>query len=128
MKNETEIWLQYSDENLNSARILLESHLYNPCLHNAQQSVEKALKAVLIETSIKLVRTHDILELKLLLSKNGIDIDITDDECDLLNSIYIPSKYPVGGALPDYDPEYIVCNEVISIAEKVYSNVLDQFS
>ena len=32
MKNETKLWIEYADENLLSAKILLDSHLYNPSL------------------------------------------------------------------------------------------------
>ncbi len=39
----------------------------------------------------------------------GIKIDLTEDECDFLNSIYLPSKYPIGSALPDYDPGIEIC-------------------
>ncbi|NOY59841.1 MAG: HEPN domain-containing protein [Calditrichaeota bacterium] len=52
MKDETKIWLDYSKENLNSAKVLMESKLFNPCLQNVQQCVEKSLKALLIEKSI----------------------------------------------------------------------------
>jgi uncharacterized protein (UPF0332 family) len=34
MKDETKLWLNYSKENLDSAKILLESKLFNPCLQN----------------------------------------------------------------------------------------------
>jgi hypothetical protein len=34
MKDETQIWLRYADENIQSARILLENNLFNPCLQN----------------------------------------------------------------------------------------------
>ncbi|NIR51106.1 HEPN domain-containing protein [candidate division KSB1 bacterium] len=61
MKDEAKIWLDYSKENLESAKVLLSSDLFNPCLQNAQQSVEKALKAVLIQISVPLKKTHDIL-------------------------------------------------------------------
>ena len=49
MKDEAEIWFKYSKENFESAKILLKSSLFNPCLQNVQQSIEKALKAVLVE-------------------------------------------------------------------------------
>ncbi len=70
MKKETKIWFKYSQENFDSANILLKSKLFNPCLQNVQQSVEKALKAVLIEKDIIFKKTHDILKLKILLNKN----------------------------------------------------------
>ena len=43
MKKETKRWLEYANENLQSAEILLDSHLYNPTLQNIQQTIEKYL-------------------------------------------------------------------------------------
>ena len=34
MQEETKNWLTYSEENLEAAKVLLESELYNPCIHN----------------------------------------------------------------------------------------------
>jgi HEPN domain-containing protein len=128
MKDETKTWLKYAGENLESAKILLSSKLFNPCLQNVQQSVEKALKAILIEKEIKFKRTHDILEIKHLLLDHNIKIDLNDDDCDFLNSIYLPSKYPVGSALPDYEPDDEICRDAINIAEKALLSTRELFS
>ncbi len=63
MKDETKLWLKYSEEKLQSAKILFKNRLFNPCLQNVQQCVEKALKAILTEKLVALKKTHDILEL-----------------------------------------------------------------
>lgn len=123
MKNETKIWLNYARENLESSKVLLDNNLYNPCLQNIQQAVEKALKAIFIEKAINLKRTHDLLEIKYILQKNNIEIDISDDDCDFLNSIYLPSKYPVVSVLAEYDPDEEVCQDAINIAERVLESV-----
>ncbi|MBW2100751.1 MAG: HEPN domain-containing protein, partial [Deltaproteobacteria bacterium] len=44
MRDETKTWLTYAEENFKSSKILLKNKLYNPCLQNVQQTVEKALK------------------------------------------------------------------------------------
>ena len=75
MKDETKQWLGYGDENLKSAKVLLESKLFNPCLQNAQQAAEKMLKAVLVEFSIKFKKTHSINELAMMLAENHLDIN-----------------------------------------------------
>jgi len=116
LKDETKMWVRYSAENFDSANILLKSGLYNPCLQNVQQAVEKALKALLIENDIQFKKTHDILELKMLLKKKNIEIDLSDEDCDFLNSIYLPSKYPIGSVIPDYNPDDSVCTEALTIA------------
>ena len=131
MKEETKIWLNYARENLDSSEILLENKLYNPSLQNAQQTVEKTFKALLVENEIDVKRTHDIFELNLILIKSYIIISISEEECDLLNSIYIPSKYPLGSVLPDFEPDEIICKKVFEIASRVFSEakkILEQKS
>ncbi len=70
MKDETKIWMKYADENLKSARLLLDGSLFNACLQNIQQSVEKSLKALLVEFSIKLIKTHSIGKLTAALAEH----------------------------------------------------------
>lgn len=123
MKNETLIWYHYALENLESARVLLENQLFNPCLHNIQQTIEKALKAVIIEKSIKFKITHDILELKELLAQHKIEIDLSDKEYDFLESIFQHTQYPSENAAPDSHPDEQVCNKTLSIAKKVIASV-----
>ena len=41
MKKDTELWLEYAEENIKSSEVLLNSSLFNPCLQNVQQAVEK---------------------------------------------------------------------------------------
>lgn len=123
MKDDARNWIKYADENLKSAKLLLKAGILNPCLQNAQQSVEKSLKALLIENSRKLQKTHSINELMSILSGNGININISEAECDLLDSIYLPSKYPLGSSLPDFEPNAEICAECISIAERIFSDV-----
>jgi len=67
MKDEALLWVEYAEENYQSARLLLEQRLFNPCLQNVQQSVEKALKAVVVNNSISFCKTHDVLEINNLL-------------------------------------------------------------
>ena len=119
MKDETQTWLKYANENLRSAKLLLESNLFNPCLQNIQQAVEKWLKALIVESSLKPKKTHSINILRNTLVASGIGIDITEDECDLLDSIYLPSKYPLGGILPDFEPDMEICERCIAIADRI---------
>lgn len=123
MKDETKIWLDYAKENFQSAKILLASELYNPCLQNVQQCVEKALKALMIENSIKLKKIHSIAQLKKILNDKDIKVDISDEECEFLDSIYLPSKYPIASVLPYYQPDAEICNQGISIADTVLKSV-----
>jgi len=128
MKDEARIWFNYAGENLKSAGVLLKSSLFNPCLQNVQQCIEKAIKALLIENNIQPKKTHDIYELNLLLNKNKMHIDISEEECDLINTIYLPSKYPLGSALPDFEPDYNFCSNVFEIAKRVFTDIENQLN
>jgi len=120
MKNDTLLWLKYAEENLESARILSENGLYNPCLQNIQQAVEKFLKALISEKDIPLVKTHSITELHNTLKRNDIIIDLSEEDCDFLDSIYLPSKYPVSSVLPYYEPDQSICDSGLEIAANVF--------
>ena len=123
MRDETKIWLEYANENLASAQVLLDHGLFNPCLQNAQQAVEKMLKALLIESGGKARRTHSIAELITVLAQAGWNTGVTDDEADLLDSIYLPSKYPLGSVLPDFEPDREICARCIDIASRLRESV-----
>ena len=123
MQEETKRWLAYSEENYEAAKILLESELFNPCLQNVQQSIEKAIKSLFIEEILPFKKTHNILELKAILEQNEIVLDLTDDDCDFLDSIYLPTKYPIGSAIPIFYPDKDLCKNSIMLAEKVMNNV-----
>lgn len=119
MKDDVRLWLTYATENLNSAKILLAQNLLNPCLQNVQQCIEKYLKALLLEKANTLRKTHSITELVRLLADYQVNIELTDEDCDLLDSIYLPSKYPLGGVLPDFEPDVALCRQCIALAERV---------
>ena len=118
MQDETKSWLAYSEENLEASEVLFERGLFNPCLHNIQQAIEKALKSLMIENVIQFKKTHNIMELKTILAKNGISIELTEDECDFLDSIYLPTKYPIGSALPHFYPDKEICTNSIALANE----------
>ena len=127
MKKDTNAWLVYAEENLASAEILLQSRLFNPCLQNVQQSVEKFLKAVIIEKAAGLTRTHSIRQLSENVINLGIYVSLSDDDIDLLDSIYLPSKYPAFSVLPNFMPNEEICRHCVSIAMTVKADVLRAF-
>lgn len=123
MKDETRVWLSYANENLAAAKILLEQDLYNPCLQNVQQSIEKSLKAILLEKVHSQRKTHSITELIRILHEHQINLSLTEDECDLLDAIYLPSKYPLAGVLPDFEPDVSLCRQCVILAVRVAEQV-----
>jgi HEPN domain-containing protein len=125
MKDEAKKWLEYADENRAAAELLLHHGLFNPCLQNVQQAVEKMLKALLLESGGEIKKTHSIGELAMLLSERGLSVPLDADECDLLDSIYLPSKYPLGSALPDFEPDQAVCDQCVGIMSRLRQAVAE---
>ncbi len=119
MKDETHTWLSYADENLDVAELSLAHGHLNACLQNAQQAVEKYLKAMIVEYNLEFRRTHSIRELLGLLAARGVVLSVSEDEMDLMDSIYVPSKYPVYSALPQALPDPAICGDALSVAHKV---------
>ncbi|MBF0102748.1 MAG: HEPN domain-containing protein [Desulfobacterales bacterium] len=132
MKNETRKWLNYAAENLKAAYIAFDGNLYNVCLQNIQQSVEKNLKVLILEKANveeydelprEEYRTHNTRRLLNFIDKIGIIIDISIDDCRMIDQIYIPSKYPTGSAWPDYEPDQTLCYQCLDIAKRVDMSV-----
>jgi len=123
MKKETAHWPSYAYENIEVSRLLLSSGFFNPCLQNLQQAIEKTLKAAMIEREVGLRKSHSIQELSNILKADGLDPKISEDECELIDSIYISSKYPVGSVLPDFEPDESICKDCMRIGERVYDSI-----
>lgn len=115
---DADLWLAYAQSNHQVAILSLESSLFNPCLENAQQAVEKALKTIVVHRRLPLKRTHSIRELVAMLNQAGFHVPVNEDECDLLDSIYLPARYPLDSALPLSMPDATVCRNCLDIAER----------
>lgn len=124
MSGDADQWIAYADENLAIARLALEGGYYNACLQNVQQAVEKYMKAVLLGRGLSLQKTNSISTLNDLLANDGMRVMLSEEDCILLDSIYMPSKYPFGSALPDFNPDEQICRECIQIAENVRATIM----
>ena len=78
---------------------------------------------MIVERDFEFRRTHSIRELLGLLSNQGITLNISNDEMDLMDTIYLPSKYPIYSALPNALPEPEICKDAMKIAEKVRDSI-----
>jgi HEPN domain-containing protein len=104
MRKEAEEWIKIASEELQSAEYLFERLLFRMVCYHAQQTVEKVLKALLVEHEIDFPRTHNILDLRNAVKSLGYKIRLTDGDAIFLNSIY-RTRYPSDlGLLPSGEP------------------------
>ena len=97
---ETQHWLRYAHEDLAGAETLLEQRVVVPrhICWLAQQSVEKALKAILVFLALDFPRRHDLDALRNLVPE---DWQVTTAHADLaaLTEWAVEARYP--GDWPD---------------------------
>ena len=110
-------WLKRAKSNLARARAgkISEDVLYEDLCFDAQQAVEKALKALCVKHGIKLIKVHDISYLMELLGGVGIKIPKSLQKARILTDYAVETRYP-----GDYVPVDVEMYEgALKIAEKV---------
>jgi HEPN domain-containing protein len=116
--NQAEEWLKRAKSCLTRSKIgSAEPYVMREDLcYDAEQAVEKALKAFCISKGVKFPKTHDIGYLLDLLTNEKIKYPSEFDEARILTDYAVETRYP-----GDYDPvtesEY---KKARDIAEKVY--------
>jgi HEPN domain-containing protein len=119
MSDEARVWIRYAQDNLHVAELCLDHGLFNPSVQNAQQAVEKSLKAMSVAAEIPIEKTHNVSRLVWILAEKGTKVPISQEECELLDSVYLPSKYPVVSVLPDFEPDHRLARQCLDLARKV---------
>ncbi len=127
MKKQTDKWIKYAEDDLGISRNLFENTIfYNGCIYHCQQCMEKILKALLIELNIKIVKSHNLdIIFDKLPEKIKNEINISNEELQAFNEIYISSKYPVDiGQLPFGNPQKSDAEYFMKITEKTFREVM----
>ena len=108
-------WLKSARSDLALALADVEGTLLEAHCYHAQQAVEKALKAVMIDRDIFFPYTHNIADLLDILAENGIFVDVDPGIANRLTEYATVTRYP---GLPDpvTADEYLVA---IDIAQRV---------
>jgi HEPN domain-containing protein len=94
---ETLRWLHYAQEDLRTGERLLADR-DSPPRHAcwlAQQSAEKALKAILVFLQIDFPKTHDLNALRLLVPE-GWNVNVPNPELAALTEWAVEARYPGG--------------------------------
>ena len=120
MSNE---WLKASKIDLDSIEYIIHvEHLTPVVAFHAQQSVEKALKALLNQHNVKIPRIHSLNKLFKLV-EDYLQID-GFQLIDMLDDLYIESRYPGDmGLLPYGQPRLQDAKEFYSFAKEIFEKV-----
>jgi HEPN domain-containing protein len=122
MNNHVKEWLRQSDEELRTARYLLDGNFYRSACYHAEQSIEKFLKAHLIAKGWDLEKTHSIRRLLAIAEDNRLLFDIEEADIVFIDSIY-RGRYPgEAGLLPHGEPD----SEDAERAIKIVSHLLQR--
>jgi HEPN domain-containing protein len=127
MKKGTKEWLAFAERDLEAARILVENeYVSNAVLFHCQQCVEKCLKAVLEENGIPVPHIHSAVKLHSLLKEASPEsLLMTEDDLDLVDAVYIDTRYPSGiGLLPSGFPTKEDAQELLKIAEAIHAETV----
>jgi len=123
MKKATHAWLEFAHRDLEAARLLLgNEYVSNAVLFHSQQCVEKCVKALLEEGGVPVPHVHSVVKLSALLEEEGkTSISLDEEELDLVDAVYIDTRYPTGlGSLPSGFPTKEDAGAILRIAEKLY--------
>ncbi len=94
--NEALRWLKPAEKDLTSAKNSLESGDYEWACFQSQQSAEKALKSFLYLKGFRKILTHSIFELIKEIGDLEIGFKSLKKAAKVLDSVYIPARYPNG--------------------------------
>lgn len=97
MSSDIEEWWRISTDDLEKAKILFKNNKYDGTIFYCQQSIEKALKAVLIVQKKRVPKVHDLV----LLSKEVSLAPEFLETCKELSYGYIYTRYPSAPAPHD---------------------------
>lgn len=90
-----ESWLEHARSDLRLARLAVGQDVLPEqiCFH-AQQTVEKALKAILLVRQVEFPLTHDLEELLSIFAVAGIDVPAEIQEAGTLTPYAVETRYP----------------------------------
>ena len=90
---------------------------------HSQQAIEKSFKAILEYQDKKIIKDHDLIRLYDLI---GLDFEIDKDILDLLNELYIDSRYPGHfGLLPNGKPSLMKAKKFYNEAKGIFDKVCE---
>ena len=130
MKKQVKDWIFLADKDLNASEILIKEKnpLTNIIAFHCQQTIEKYLKAFLIENDIPLIKTHDLIKLNGMITEI-IDLKIDESKLIPINEVYVEARYPGElGLMPDGVPTKEQAMGFIDFAKEVKAIIIKELN
>ena len=90
-------WLDKADDDYNFAKITLaeDNKYYSQICFHFQQAAEKYLKAFIVAYDLEFEKIHNLIALLKICGKKDASLLSLMEQCELLNTAYIDTRYPV---------------------------------
>jgi HEPN domain-containing protein len=92
MKRITEKWVEFARQDLKDAEILFRQKSLRGCSWHCHQTIEKILKAIIIEKGKRPRKIHDLIELL-----KDTEIELPEELMKFVEELdlyYLPPRYP----------------------------------
>ena len=110
---EAERWLRQAEHDLAFGRLALKERFFAQACFVAQQTGEKALKAIAYAQGERVVIGHSLVELVSRLQDRVATLRARREDAGILDQYYVPTRYPNGLA-----GEHIaLCARIVAVAD-----------
>lgn len=125
-KDEIKHWIKLAHDDLKTAKVITEEKApaWAACFH-CQQTVEKALKGLLLYKTNAYPKEHDLVKLSNLAKNAGIDMARVSSELEILTNYYVGTRY---SGIKEYKINHHQANKAIELAENVLKFVTKQLN
>lgn len=119
MKESIKEWMKQAGEELAAAKYLLQGGFYRGACYHAQQTIEKFIKASLLQKGWELEKIHSLERLLTIAVGYNIPIKIDEEDIIFIDSIY-RGRYPAEeGLLPLGEPSEQDAQRAVELAGKM---------
>lgn len=118
-------WLERATEDLVVARLLLDEKHFSHVCFLSQQSMEKAIKALLLHLTGAYPRTHRLVDLLTEAATSEQSLLNLLADCAIVDQYYIPTRYPdsIPGGLATGLPGKVEAKEAVEIAQRLLAAI-----
>lgn len=121
---EVQRWLDYADEDMRAADSTLRDGVFSAACFHAQQAVEKAVKAMLLEKTGRVPKQHSLLRLTEMSESKEI-FEQHKEQLEFLDKFYVPTRYPdaLPGSLPEGLPGKEDAENAVKSAKEIVESI-----